>query len=59
MPASPLNPAFVVEGVEVVLNPLEIVSVAVEQLGERVTSLADEGDTIVAALDQLFSRVWR
>jgi toxin CcdB len=54
----PLNPIFMVEGVEVVLHPLEIVSVATEQLGERVTSLAQEGDRIISALDELLTRAW-
>lgn len=38
-----LNPVFRIEGVEVVLHPLDTVSVALDQLGERVASLADEG----------------
>jgi toxin CcdB len=38
-----MNPAFVVEGVRVVLHPLDAVSVAIDQLGERVGSLAQEG----------------
>ena len=47
-----------VEGVEVVLHPLEIVSITTEQLGERVTSLAQEGDRIISALDELLTRAW-
>ncbi len=40
-------------------NPrCETVSVANEQLGERVGSLAEEGDAIVAALDELFTRAF-
>lgn len=54
----PLNPVFMIEGVEVVLHPLEIVSVASEQLGEKVTSLAQDGDSIAAALDELLTRAW-
>lgn len=56
---SALNPGFEVEGVEVVLHPLEIVSVSLEQLGELVTSLAQEGDRITVALDELLTRAWR
>jgi toxin CcdB len=52
------NPAFTLEGTEVILHPLEIVSVPMEQLGERVDSLASAGDAIVQALDQLLSRAW-
>lgn len=59
LPASALNPIFTIEGTRVILNPLEIVSIPTDILGERVTSLADEGDTIIAALDELLSRAWR
>jgi toxin CcdB len=54
--ASSLNPAFMVEGIEVVLHPLEIVSVATDQLGEKVATLAQEGDRITGALDELLTR---
>lgn len=54
----PLNPVFTIEGVEVVLHPLEFVSVAAEQLGKRVGSLAKNGDRIVGAMDELFTRAW-
>jgi hypothetical protein len=30
----------------------------VESLGEPVGTLTDAGDTIVAALDEVFSRAW-
>ncbi len=59
LPASPINPAFRIEDTDVVLNPLEIVSVPTEALGETVASLSDAGDTIIAALDELLSRAWR
>jgi toxin CcdB len=39
-------------------NPLEIVSVSVDQLGEIVGSLSDESQSIVGALDELLSRAW-
>jgi toxin CcdB len=50
------NPTFKVRGTPVVLHPLEIVSISADQLGPRVGSLSAEGDQIVAALDELFSR---
>jgi toxin CcdB len=50
------NPTFRIKGVSVVLHPLEIVSVAKENLGEQVESLAEEGDRIIAALDELVTR---
>ena len=53
-----MNPVFSVEGVEVVLHPLEMVSVALEQLGEKVDSLAQDGDRIADALDELLTRSW-
>ena len=37
-------------------NPLEIVSVAKENLGELVGSLKEEGDKIITALDELLTR---
>lgn len=53
-----VNPVFSVEGVDVVLHPLEIVSVAMAQLGEKVASLAQEGGRIADALDELLTRSW-
>lgn len=53
-----LNPGFVVEGTEVMLHPLEIVSVAIDQLGEKVCTLGQESDRITAALDELLTRAW-
>ena len=53
------NPAFKIENVPVVLHPLEIVSIATEQLGEFVLSLRDSGDVIAAALDELLTQAWR
>lgn len=54
-----LNPTFKIKGTSVVLHPLEIVSVPVDQLGAIVGSLSDESQTIVAALDELFTRAWK
>lgn len=58
LPASPINPVFEIEGDEVVPNPLEIVSIPVEALGEKVATLSEVEDTIIAALDELFPRAW-
>ena len=58
LPKSGINPRFIIEGVNVVLSPLDIVSVPIESLGVWVGSLAEDGDVIVAALDELFSRAW-
>lgn len=54
-----LNPRFRIRNVRVVLHPLDVVSMPVDQLGERVGSLADSADAIVAALDEVFTRAWR
>ena len=55
---SSLNPVFTVKGMKVVLHPLEMVSVAADQLGEKVASLAKEGDRITNAMDELLTRAW-
>ena len=62
VPATPLaglNPTFRIRNVRVVLHPLDLVSVPVDQLGERVGSLAESAGAIVAALDEVFTRAWR
>lgn len=53
-----MNPTFEIDGIEVVLHPLDLVSVAVEQLGAHVGSLAEHGQTITDALDELLTRSW-
>ncbi|MEO6272323.1 MAG: CcdB family protein [Rhodoferax sp.] len=53
---SRMHPVFEVEGVPLVLHPLDMVSVAVDQLGEHVTSLAEQGQAIADALDELLAR---
>jgi toxin CcdB len=55
---SRMNPAFQVDGVDVVFHPLDMVSVAVDSLGEHVASLADHGLAISDALDELLTRTW-
>jgi toxin CcdB len=46
-------------GTSVVLRPLEIVSIPVNQLGALVGSLSDQSQRIVASLDELFARAWK
>lgn len=53
-----LNPAFQAQGIDVVLPPLDRVSVPLNQLGARVGSLADEGHSMANALDALLTRSW-
>ncbi|MDR0776711.1 MAG: CcdB family protein [Azonexus sp.] len=55
---SRMNPVFNIGGVEVVLHPLQIVSVATDQLGAVVASLADCGQQITDAIDELMTRAW-
>lgn len=55
---TPLNPVFTVKGIKVVLHPLEMVSVALENLGEKVATLTEEGDAIVVAMDEMLTRAW-
>ncbi len=55
---TPLNPVFTIKGITVVLHPLEMVSIALDQLGEKVSTLASEGERIVAAIDELLTRAW-
>ncbi|HRE17131.1 MAG TPA: CcdB family protein [Rhodocyclaceae bacterium] len=58
VPDALVNPVLLVAGERVVFNPLEIVSVPLEALGEQVASLDEGGDAMMAALDELFSRAW-
>lgn len=53
------NPSFKIRGTAVILHPLEIVSVPLDQLGPVVGSLQDDGQQIVAALDELLARAWK
>ena len=53
-----MNPVFVIKGVRVVLHPLDMVSVALDQMGDAIGSLEKEGQAIADALDELLSRSW-
>ena len=55
---SRMNPEFLIEETQVVLHPLDMVSVAMDQLGAHVTSLSASGQTIADALDELLTRSW-
>ena len=55
---SRMNPIFSISGVEVVLNPLQVVSVATDQLGAVVDSLANHGQQIIDAVDELITMAW-
>jgi toxin CcdB len=53
-----LNPTFVIDGIPVVLNPLETFPIPKDKLGKFVHSLSDEGDRIIDALDELITRAY-
>jgi len=53
-----MNPRFQIGGTDVVLHPLDMVSVARDQLGEQIGSLAEHGQSITDALDELLTRSW-
>lgn len=55
-PAVRFNPTFTIEGMSVVLHPLELVSVGTDKLGEVVHSLAEAGQQVIDALDELITR---
>lgn len=50
------NPLLRILDIELVLHPQDVVSVAFDQLGEPVRSLAEQGQTITDALDELLTR---
>lgn len=53
-----MNPTFTIQGIELVLHPLDMVSVALGQLGPCIGSLAEHGQLIADALDELLTRSW-
>lgn len=52
-PAARLNPVYAVEGVEMAMLTQYASAVAVDELGDRVASLTNEADAVMAALDML------
>lgn len=58
VPYSDTTPSITIAGQRLVLNPFEMVSVEAAKLGPKVASLADCGDVITAALDEVFSRAY-
>lgn len=55
---SRLNPTFVIDGIPVVLNPLETFPIPKDKLGKFVQSLLEESDQIVDAFDELITRAY-
>lgn len=55
---SRMNPVFHIQNTDVVLHPLDTVSVALDDLGTQVGSLAEHGQAIADALDEVLTRSW-
>ncbi len=55
---SRMNPVFRIQNTDVVLHPLDMVSAAVADLGTQVGTLAEHGQAIADALDELLTRSW-
>jgi len=56
-PAEGLNPAFEVDGRKVLMLTPELAGVSRKALGERVSNLAHERSSIIAALDLVFTGI--
>ncbi len=53
-----MNPVFRFKGMDLVLHPLDMVSVSIDQLGDLAGSLSEQGQAIADALDELLTRTW-
>ena len=53
-----MNSVFRIEIINDMLHPLDMASVAVEQLGERVGSMSEHGQAISDRLHELLTRSW-
>ena len=58
-PDSDVGPHFLIEGRDVVLDPLQNTNVPRGVLGPSVASLTGDDDRVVRTLDALLSRAWR
>jgi len=52
-----LNPQFKIKGAAVVMSTAELAGVPVRSLGDKVASLKNRRDEIIAALDLLFTGI--
>ncbi len=55
--AKNLNPQFKIKGVAVVMSTAELAGVSNRALGDKVASLKNKRDEIIAALDLLFTGI--
>lgn len=58
-PDSDVGPHFVIDGLTVILDPLQITNIPGDVLGPPVASLTGEDDRVMRSLDILLSRAWR
>lgn len=52
-----LNPKFTIRGIDVVMSAAELAGVSRRLLGDKIVSLKNERDEIIAALDLLFTGI--
>jgi len=52
-----LNPQFKIKGAAVVMSTAELAGVSISLLGDKVASLKNKRDEIIAALDILFTGI--
>ena len=57
LPAKQLNPLFKIKGIAVVMSTTELAGVPNRALGDKVASLKNKRDEIIAALDMLFTGI--
>jgi toxin CcdB len=55
--AKHLNPQFKIKGATVVMSTAELAGVSTRSLGDKVASLKNKRDEIIAALDLLFTGI--
>ena len=55
--AKHLNPQFKIKGVAVVMSSAELAGISMRLLGDKVASLKNKRDEIIAALDLLFTGI--
>ena len=55
--AKHLNPQFKIKGEAVVMSTAELAGVSMRSLGDKITSLKNKRDEIIAALDLLFTGI--
>ena len=52
-----LNPQFKIKGIPVIMSTAELAGVSTRSLGDKVASLKNKRDEIIAALDLLFTGI--